>query len=268
MRAGDLAADLAFAEAIVAEAGALARSMFDKGVRQWTKPGDSVVTDADMAVDALLRDKLASMRPDDGWLSEEAPDDGIRLSKSRVWMIDPIDGTRSFVDGRDHWTVSLGLAIDGKPALGIVFNPLREETFVAVKGAGAERNGKPLRIESPSGGGRAGRYRIAGPKGTIRSVGLADGTFDRTFIASLAYRFSLVAVGQYDAAFASQNASEWDVAAAHLIVEEAGGRVTSVDGDMLSFNKATPKMPAMVAAPAAFSRMLVGATAPSQAGHG
>lgn len=268
MRAGDLAEDLAFASAIVAEAGALARSMFDKGVRQWTKPGDSVVTDADMAVDSLLREKLISMRPKDGWLSEEAPDDVIRLSKSRVWLIDPIDGTRSFVDGRDHWTISLGLAIDGKPALGIVFNPLRDETFVAVRGGGAERNGKALRIEGPSGVGKERRYRIAGPKSAIKSVGLADGMFERTFIASLAYRFSLVAVGQYDAAFASQNASEWDVAAAYLIVEEAGGRVTSIDGDTLSFNKAIPRMPAMVAAPAALSQMLHGDAAPSEAHRG
>ena len=265
MQAGDLAEDLAFADAVVAEAGALARSMFNQGVRKWNKPGDSVVTDADMAVDALLREKLTATRPDDGWLSEEAPDDGIRLSKSRVWLIDPIDGTRSFVDGRDHWTISLGLAIDGRPALGVVFNPLRNETFVAVRGKGAERNGRALRIESPSDQGR--RYQIAGPKSTIKSAGLREGSFDRTFIASLAYRFSLVAAGHYDAAFASQNASEWDVAAAHLIVEEAGGRVTSVDGAPLSFNKASPRMPAMVAAPAALSHVLVGDTAPSETGH-
>ncbi len=230
-------ADLALATAAAEEAGALAKRLFEDGVDSWTKPGNSVVTEADLAVDRLLHERLAGARPDYGWLSEETADDPARLDREAVWIVDPIDGTRAFVQGGDEWTIAIALCRDGEPVVGVVHNPLRGETFRAAKGDGAFRNDTALSIAAPR---DAKALRVAGPKTDRWHVGAR-------FIPSLAYRLVLVADGRFDIALSSDNAFEWDIAAGMLIVAEAGGLARARNGTPLGFNRRDTSVPGLIA---------------------
>jgi len=141
-----LARDSALLTDAVREAGALALRMFKTELRQWIKGKSSPVSEADMAVDELLKDRLTSAASDYGWLSEETADDRTRLERRRVWIVDPIDGTRAYLAGREDWSVSAALVEDGQPRLGAVFAPATEEFFFARRGEGAQRNGVPITV--------------------------------------------------------------------------------------------------------------------------
>ncbi|MEO1197893.1 MAG: 3'(2'),5'-bisphosphate nucleotidase CysQ [Pseudomonadota bacterium] len=235
--------DLALATDAAVEAGGLAARLFRDGVERWTKPGNSVVTEADIAVDKLLNDRLSGARPDYGWLSEETTDDLARLDHETIWVVDPIDGTRAFVDGGDEWTISIGLVRAGVTIAGVIHNPLRGETYRALRGQGAERNGQKMTLTPPD--RRSPELRIAGPKYGVKRLSLrAD---DAVFVPSLAYRLAQVADSVFHASVSSGNAHEWDVAAGCLIVEEAGGRVVTLDGEAVRFNKLEPKVPSLIA---------------------
>ncbi|UDQ87762.1 3'(2'),5'-bisphosphate nucleotidase CysQ, partial [Xanthobacter autotrophicus] len=132
----------------VAEAGEMARSMFAAGVKTWTKGNDSPVTEADMAVDAFLRQHLTALDPAAGWLSEESADTPARLSAQRLWVVDPIDGTRAFMAAGSDWAVSVALVVEGRPVAAALFAPVTDEMFTAMAGAGAFRNGHPLAIDA------------------------------------------------------------------------------------------------------------------------
>ncbi len=220
----------------VREAGALALRYFEKGTHSWEKSPDNPVSDADLAVDRLLREQLTAARPDFGWLSEETEDDLVRLEKSHVWIVDPIDGTRAFLRGEPQFAVSAALIVDGAPVLGAVYNPAKDEFFEAVKGAGARCNGAPLKASTCTGAENA---RLLAGKRTFRThdwTSVADNA-EFHFVNSMAYRMAVVADGRYDATITMTNKSEWDIAAAHLLVEEAGGRVTRVDGGEITYNR-------------------------------
>ena len=220
----------------VREAGALALKYFRTDVDSWDKSPDNPVSEADLAVDTLLREQLTGARPDDGWLSEETEDTPDRLAKNRVWIVDPIDGTRAFLRGSPQFAVSAALVIDGHPVLGAVFSPAQDEMFEAVKGGGARLNGTPIHV---SGNTDPTRARLLAAKQTFRTHGwpeVADGA-EFHFVNSMAYRMVVVADGRYDATITTTNKSEWDIAAAHLIVEEACGAVTNVDGTPLTYNR-------------------------------
>ncbi|TSJ64368.1 3'(2'),5'-bisphosphate nucleotidase CysQ [Starkeya sp. 3C] len=232
------------ADAVVA-AGAVAVAMFRTGVKSWSKHNDSPVTEADLAVDVMLRERLSLIGPEYGWLSEETVDEPTRLSRRRVWIVDPIDGTRAYMAGRPDWCVEAALVEDGRPIAGALFAPVTEELFVAVRGGGATRNGRPIRVsEMPEMAGAV----VDGPapwlnhidsRGTLRRV-------DR--IRSLALRLARVATGELDAALASPNGNDWDLAAADLLVHEAGGRLTTLDGRPLTYNAPVPRHGALVSA--------------------
>ena len=232
--------------AIVREAGALAASTFrDEQLKSWTKSGDSPVTEADIAVDKFLRERLTRLVPDCGWLSEESEDDRARLGGSRLWIVDPIDGTRAYLAGRTDWAVSVALVEDGRPAAAAVFAPVEDGLYLAVAGAGATLDG--VAIAASAGGGFEGA-RVAGPKPMIAELERsATGIVAEPKVHSLALRLTRTAAGKLDVAFASKNSHDWDLAAADLIVHEAGGALTTLEGRMLAYNSAEARHGALVA---------------------
>jgi myo-inositol-1(or 4)-monophosphatase len=241
--------DLDLLVAAAREAGDLALSYYGRDPQSWAKGATSIVSEADYAVDRLLADRLGSARPDYGWLSEETADSDDRLARRRAFVVDPIDGTRAFLSGRKEWCVSLAIVEAGRPIAAALFAPVIGGLFRARLGSGAELNGSPLRINGR--GGLAGA-RLAGPRRFARPVAEAAGIQlnEVRFVPSLAYRLALVASGEIDVAISGPNAHDWDIAAADLLVHEAGGVLTDLDGNAPRYNLAEITHPVLVAAAA------------------
>ncbi|SDS92655.1 3'(2'),5'-bisphosphate nucleotidase CysQ [Bradyrhizobium canariense] len=230
-----LSRDAALLVATVREAGALALSMFRTELKNWTKGTSSPVSEADIAVNDLIESKLRSATPDYGWLSEESADDEARLGKRLVWIVDPIDGTRSYLAGREDWCVSVALVEDESPVLAAVFAPVSDEFFFAASGSGATRNDVPVHATL---GTELDFSRVAGPKPLVQR--LSRGPDEITLyprIGSLALRLCRVAEGRLDAAFAGGQSRDWDLAAANLIVQQANGNMTALSGDTILYNR-------------------------------
>jgi len=219
----------------VREAGQLAHSMFRTELKNWTKGASSPVSEADIAVNDLLETRLRSATPEYGWLSEESADDEERLDKRLVWIVDPIDGTRGYLAGREDWCVSVALVEDTSPLLAAVFAPVTDEFFFAARGRGATRNEKPIFV---TGGTGLDFKRVAGPKPLVERLNPTGHEIVlHPRIASLALRLCRVAQGDLDAAFAGGQSRDWDLAAANLIVQEANGRMTALSGDAILYNR-------------------------------
>jgi len=230
-----LSRDAALLTATVREAGALALSLFRTELKNWTKGASSPVSEADIAVNDLLEKRLRSATPDYGWLSEESADDESRLEKRLVWIVDPIDGTRGYLAGREDWCVSVALVEDDSPVLAAVFAPASDEFFFAARGQGAARNGVAIQVTP---GTELDFSRIAGPKPLVERLSRSAGEIVlHPRIGSLALRLCRVAQGSLDAAFAGGQSRDWDLAAANLIVQEAGGNMTALSGDAISYNR-------------------------------
>lgn len=230
-----LTRDAALLEAAVREAGQLAFSMFGTDVRNWVKGASSPVSEADIASNDLLESRLRSATPDYGWLSEESVDDPARLGRTRVWIVDPIDGTRSYLAGREDWCVSVALVEDATPILAAVFAPVTDEFFLAASGQGTTLNGAPVQATPGAGLQFA---RVAGPKPLVeRLAPLAEGIELQPRIGSLALRLCRVAHGALEAAFAGGQSRDWDLAAAQLIVQEANGKMTALSGEPIRYNQ-------------------------------
>ena len=222
-------------QATVREAGALALSLFRTDLKSWIKGASSPVSEADIAVNDLLERKLRSATPDYGWLSEESADDDHRLGKRLVWIVDPIDGTRGYLAGREDWCVSVALVEDAVPLLAAVFAPVSDEFFFAGRGQGATRNDIPLRATS---GTAMDFSRVAGPKPLVERLKTSPGDITlHPRIGSLALRLCRVAQGSLDAAFAGGQSRDWDLAAANLIVQEADGKMTALSGESILYNR-------------------------------
>jgi myo-inositol-1(or 4)-monophosphatase len=223
----------ALAETIRA-AGDVALRTFRQPLRQWIKGGSSPVSEADIAVNEFLRERLLALAGGYGWLSEENEDDPARLETENVWIVDPIDGTRAYLAGQDDWTISVALVARGRPRLGAVFAPVSQEMFLAVAGSGASRNG--ISIATSTGSDITGA-RIVGPKRYINWLaGLNANAMPVPRIGSIALRLARVAQGVLDVAFAGGNSHDWDLAAADLLVHEAGGALTTTAGEALTYN--------------------------------
>ncbi len=243
-RADDLALLVAATEA----AAAVALAVFDRGgVRRWDKSPGNPVSTADLAADAQLKAALLGGRPGYGWLSEETVDDPARLARHRVWVVDPIDGTRDFIRGRSGWAVSAALVEDGAPVLACLAAPARRQVFVASAGGGATLNGTPLAV--------SGATVLAGVRLPIDPPTLTAAFWPEPWDAvavekpnSIALRMAHVAHGVADGFIEGRTVHEWDVAAAALIVSEAGGRVTDQRGAPLAFNQPGPDVHGVVAA--------------------
>ena len=231
---------------IMREAGALAASTFRGQLKQWTKHGGSPVTEADIAVDRLLRERLTRLVPNVGWLSEESEDDRARLDGTRLWIVDPIDGTRAYVNGRTDWAISVALVEHGRPVAGAIFAPAEDGLYLAVASEGATRDGVPM---AAGGGQDFANARVAGPKPLIEHFAKsAPGIIAEPKVHSLALRMARVAAGRIDIAFASADSHDWDLAAADLLVHEAGGALTRFDGAPIVYNSAEARHGALVAA--------------------
>ena len=220
--AASLADDLALLRRAAAEAGAIALRYFGKDQQVWMKGGTSPVGEADYAVDKFLRETLTAARPAYGWLSEETVEDPARFERRRQFIVDPIDGTRGFLEGRKTWCVSLAVVEDGRSLAGVLDCPASGEVFHATLGQGAFLNGAPIAV-----GAAGAALRIGGPDEMFRRLppDLCRRAERVAYIPSLAYRLAMVACGRLDATFVKPNAKDWDLAAANLILDEAGGAI-------------------------------------------
>lgn len=241
-----LADDHALLCAAVREAGAVALGYFRAGFEVREKsPGDPV-TDADLAVDSLLRERLSGPRPAYGWMSEESADSPARLIAPRTWVVDPIDGTKGFVAGSEEWVISAALVEAGRPVAAAVFNPLRDELYDAAKGGGTRLGGRPVRVTRAASlvGLRLGSSRNEQRRSLWQHL-FADARIE--VLDSIAYRLALVACGALDAVIALRPKSDWDIAAGELLVIEAGGVAADGDGARLVYNRRDTRQAGIVA---------------------
>lgn len=240
--------DLTLLTGAAREAGAIAKHYFEHAPEIWEKPdGQGPVTEADIAVDRMLRRDLRAARPGYGWLSEETEDDLDRLKADQVFIVDPIDGTRAFIEGSPTWALSLAVATKGEITAAAVYLPMSDKMYAAHLGGGATLNGDTI---------------VASPRTDLidATVLAAKPTFEpwfwkdaqvpqvkRNFRSSLAYRMALIGQGRFDAMLTLRATWEWDIAAGTLIVEEAGGAASDKTGAPLRFNNEHPQLPGVVA---------------------
>jgi myo-inositol-1(or 4)-monophosphatase len=244
----DRAAIAARLTEIVGDAGRLALRLFKSPVKSWLKGAGegSPVSEADIAVNLLMQERLSAAEIGCGWLSEETEDHPARLSSERIWVVDPIDGTRAFLAGRPDWTISVALVERGRPTVAVLYAPVTDELFLAVRGQGATLNG--ARIVVDVGAALAGA-RVAGPQRMLDQLSAhAPGVIFEPKVHSLALRFARVAVGRIDVAFGGKNSHDWDLAGADLLVHEAGGVLTTMTGETITYNLPQPRHEALLAA--------------------
>jgi myo-inositol-1(or 4)-monophosphatase len=250
----DLLADAARA------AGRLAMTYFnDPGaMKVWDKGGGHTrgmanpVSDADFASDRLLKDRLQTARPDYGWLSEETKDDRSRLLARRSFVVDPIDGTRAFVKGRQEFAISAAVIEEGRPVAGVIYDPARDLLYAARLGGGAHRNARRLKVTAKDAIAGARLLGDAGRLTDLRALGA-----EAISVNSAALRLALAAAGDYDAVVAVRPKQDWDLAAGHLIMEEAGGVVTGWRGERLVYDaQSAAKPPPLAAGPALHALLL------------
>lgn len=235
--------DLNLLEDTVREAGHIARKFYGGDYKRWNKEGGSPVTEADLAVNKYLCDTLTRARPDYGWLSEENTDDPSRLARREVFVVDPIDGTIAFLKNRPHFTICAAIVVEGRPCCGVVYNPISEELYSARTGTGAHRNGDAIHVGSRSHlencamlGDRSQFLQAPWPPMHVQNRN------------SVAYRLVLVADGSADASVSLTAKHDWDLAAADIILHEAGGCLTDAGGAALIYNRPVTRQSSLVAA--------------------
>lgn len=243
------ARDLALLTDAAREAGRIALRYWRKDPQVWDKGGEhGPVTEADLAVNDMLKSTLTMARPDYGWLSEETPDNADRLSVDTVFIIDPIDGTRAFVAGEETWAHSLAVAHKGQVTAGVVYLPAIDRIYVASATSAPMRDGEVIRA--------SGRDRLEGANILTTKANMVPEKWPggvpeitRSFRASLAYRMCLAAEGRFDGMLTLRDAWEWDIAAGSLIAERAGAVVTDRNGASLRFNAPTALCEGVLALP-------------------
>jgi myo-inositol-1(or 4)-monophosphatase len=229
-------------------AGVRALDFFRKEPEVWWKnEGRSPVSAADFAANDILKKELLSARPNYGWLSEETDDDAGRLDCETVFVIDPIDGTRAFIAGKDIWCVSAAVVHHGRPVAGVLFAPSLDEVFTASAEGPALKNGTPIAATDAD---AARLTRIAAPEDMAHGIDrhMPGGVHRISHVPSLAYRLAMVADGRIDATLVKRNAHDWDLAAADLILSRAGGALVTLDGEPLSYNRPTVSHETLAAA--------------------
>ncbi|WP_421853709.1 3'(2'),5'-bisphosphate nucleotidase CysQ [Oricola sp.] len=210
------------------------------------KNGRSPVSAADLEIDEYLRRMLTKARPEYGWLSEESADaaGAARHSARRTFIVDPIDGTRAFIDGADQWCVSIAVVETGRAVAGVLVCPALATTYAAVRGGGATKDDTPIKVQTS---GPALLVAAAKPVIDALNQRLGDSLQHHRHVPSLAYRLALVAEGRIDATIVKPKSHDWDIAAAGLILEEAGGRLCTLDGGEVSLNGRNVAKPALLA---------------------
>ena len=254
----NLESDLRLAVEVAREAGALSLDWLRKGAETWEKSPDNPVTEADIAVNDLIAKRLRSARPEYGWLSEETKDNPGDRAQQRTWVVDPIDGTRAFILGEPYFSISIALLDGKKPVVAALYNPMSNEMFAATDGGGATLNGEGIRAMPTC--SLEGCGMIVRPEIHARLRHHPDWPVTRVLTpipSSIAYRIALVAAGRWDAAIGLQNTNDWDIAAAVLVLEEAGGIATDGEGRPFVFNQAVTRHPGVVAAGAGLHPLLM-----------
>jgi myo-inositol-1(or 4)-monophosphatase len=225
---------------IVKKAGAIALDYKARGLKHGLKGDGSSISDADLAVDQFLKHELLKLFPA-GWLSEETADNADRLTAEYLWVVDPIDGTRSYIKGDTDWAVSVALLHHNQPIKAVLFRPDVGDLYVAERGEGATLNDVELIMKE------AGEViKITGPHPYLKPY-LDKGMEASTKIHALALRIAAVSHGVIDLALASHNAHDWDIAAADLIVREAGGVLRYTSGAEIAYNQPSPRHATMIA---------------------
>lgn len=253
------ASDLSLLESAARDAGALCLELLKKPLEVRSKGAAGPVTNIDLAVDALLKQRLRGVRPDYGWLSEEETDvPEQRVGKQRVFMLDPIDGTTALVDGGPHFTISIGITNNGAPFAGAIYAPKTGEMFLGAPGFGASLNGAPIRASTRT---EVEGARAIGKRGFYEHVVKWPEPWpdmDFTAFPSIAYRLAKVASGEYDFVILAGPKHEWDIAAGAAILEAAGGLFTDGWGEPFVLNQPTPRTQSgVVAAGAALHPLLI-----------
>jgi len=230
-------------------AGRIATGFAGQTAARWDKPDDAgPVTEADLAVNDMLHTTLRAARPEYGWLSEETEDTSERLNRDRVFIIDPIDGTRSFIEGSKTWAHSIAVAEQGRVTAAAIYLPLLDKMYAAAAGQGATLNGVPIRVGVGSDPSAASILAARPTADAHHWQGGQMPPFTRAYRPSLAYRLALVAEGRFDAMLTLHKAWEWDIAAGDLILREAGAMVSDRLAKPLIFNNPEPLLDGVVAA--------------------
>lgn len=233
----DRARDIARAAAL--EAGAAIRGFYNDEYTVKDKGEDNPLTDADLAANTILERQLRGAFPEFGWLSEETADTPERLDKSHVWIVDPLDGTREFTLGIPEFVVSVGLVVDGRAVMGVLYNPIKDQLFEGIVGVGATLNGSDIHVTEHA--------ALKGSRVVCSRTEMKKGWFDDFAdvltpipVGSVAYKFGLVAAGMAESTFTPRPRSEWDISGGVAIVEAAGGRCSDRTGAPYVFNRAKP----------------------------
>ncbi|MVO16442.1 inositol monophosphatase family protein [Parasedimentitalea huanghaiensis] len=261
------ATDLSLLVDAAQRAGQIATQFTGPEAKRWDKPdGAGPVTEADLAVNSMLEDMLPSARADYGWLSEESEDSDTRLSCDSVFIIDPIDGTRSFAEGGQTWAHSLAVADKGEVTAAVIYLPQRELLYCAARGMGATCNGTPIYVADLADLDQA---NVLAARPNLDGRHWRTGTapmFKRSLRPSLAYRMAQVADGHFDAMLTLRPSWEWDIAAGDLILREAGGICSDRTGKPLKFNNPQPLLSGVVAANHALHEAMISALDPTSSG--
>lgn len=220
---------------IVRQAGAIIEQIAEAGFETEYKERHDPVTTADHAANDYLKEHLLALLPEAGWLSEETRDNADRLDKEYVWIVDPIDGTKEFVQRVPQYAVSVALARNGEAILGVVYNPANGECFTALKGAGAWLNDEAMKAEHPS----KQRLTVLGSRSEMKRGEFEpfQDVMDVAAVGSIAYKLALIAAGRANATFSLGPKNEWDIAAGVILVQAAGGRATDKAGAEFTFNQ-------------------------------
>lgn len=241
--------DLALLTDAARSAGRIALRHWKRNPQVWDKGGEhGPVSEADLAVNDMLKTVLLAARPDYGWLSEETPDDAARLSCKSVFIIDPIDGTRAFIAGEETFAHSLAVANDGQITAAVVYLPAMDRLYTASVTAPPLCDGQPIAVST--------RQVLTGAdilttKANLDPARWPGGIPDihRSFRASLAYRLCLAAEGRHDGMLTLRDTWEWDIAAGSLIAARAGAVVTDQTGAALRFNSQGAQSAGVLALP-------------------
>jgi len=234
--------DIDLLKRVAVKSGEIAMGFFQHDPEVWDKAEDAgPVTEADLAVNTYLMEELSRERSDYGWLSEETEDTEKRLQTKRQFVVDPIDGTRSFIDGSRDWAHSIAIVENGTPIAAVIAMPARELLYAATLGGGAQLNDEPISVRENR---PLSDATVLTARPNLRPEFWENGkrpAFDTAFRSSLAYRMCLVAQGRFDAMITFRPSWEWDIAGGALIISEAGGKVVDRDGAPLVFNNVHPK---------------------------
>jgi myo-inositol-1(or 4)-monophosphatase len=248
--------ELAIAELAAHEAGSAIMGLFKGKFDVHEKSKNNPVTSADLEANRIIRDKIHRSFPQDGWLSEEDADNSRRLALKRIWVIDPIDGTKEFIEGVPQFAISIAFVVGGQPKIAVVYNPAEERFYKAAAGQGAYLNDKAIRVSVQN--EIDGALLLVSRSEPQKKFQVFVDRCDIRRVGSIAYRLAKVASGDGDGTLTFRTIHEWDICAGVLMVEEAGGKVVDGEGHTMIFNRELPKHRGVVAANATLAAGLQG----------